>query len=251
VSQPSLGAVFGGGGFFGIAYGLGVAHGLRAGGIDLSRAPALGTSAGVWVASAMAHGIGYDEFDALPAPSIPDLRRGLLAELAATLFGDDGHDQVAAVAVRARDGRRRVLRGSRFRLADLCAASSAVPGVYAPHKVGRRWYVDGGVRSGASVDAGPGAEHLIAVVPLGRSVLGVAGRGSDALLGREVAGWRRRHPGAELTVIRPNRAIAGLAGLDPRNLFDADRAKGVYPLAVEQGERWAARIHDRRERPAA
>ncbi len=240
--RPPLAAVYGGGGFFGIAYGLGVAHGLRAAGVDLTDAPALGTSAGSWVAAAMVRHIGYDDFAAMPAPSFPDRRRGLLAQLAADLFGPAGHPNVSAVAVRLRTGRRVVLDGSRAPLAVLCAASSAVPGVYAAHRVGRGLYVDGGVRSGASVDLGAAADHLVVIVPVGGPMLGGAGRGVDVLLRREIARWHQRHGSARVTVVRPNRAIAAKLGLNPRNLFDAERAKAVYPLAVAQGRRWAERI---------
>src|SRR5579885_2079804 len=112
-------AVYGGGGFFGIAYGLGVAHGLREGGIDLSGGRALGTSAGSWVASAMALDIGFEAFDALDAPPVPARRPGLLAELAGSLFGDATDERVSAVVVSTRNGRRRILRGGAHPLADL------------------------------------------------------------------------------------------------------------------------------------
>jgi NTE family protein len=242
---------YGGGGLFGIAYGLGVAHGLRDGGVDLGDVPALGTSAGSWVASAMALGVEFDAFDEMEVPAIPNLRSGTLAAAATTLFGDARHPNVTAVAVPITSGRRRLLRGDRHRLADLCAASSAVPGVFAPHRVGRRLYVDGGVRSGVSADAAPAADHLVVIVPLGGPVLVVAGRGLDAMLSLEVAAWRRAHPLGQVTVVRPNRAIAASAGINPANLFDADRAKAAYPLAVEQGRRWADRVHEREERRVA
>src|ERR1700686_4622571 len=48
--------VYGGGGAFGIGFNLGIAHGLAAAGIAVAAAPALGTSAGSWAASAIALG---------------------------------------------------------------------------------------------------------------------------------------------------------------------------------------------------
>lgn len=244
--RPTLAVAYGGGGLFGIGYGLGVAHGLRAEGIDLAAVPALGTSAGSWVASAMALGVEFDEFDAMDVPGIPDLRPGTLAAAARQLFGDARSELVTASVLQVRTGRRRMLRGDRHDLADLCAASSAVPGVFSPHRVGARLYVDGGVRSGASIDAAPPADHLIAAVPLGGPVLLGAGRGLDVLLAREMRTWRADNPGAALTVIRPNKEIAALAGVNPTNLFDLDRAKATYPLAVEQGKRWAERARAHR-----
>ena len=79
VAEPhALSMVYGGGGPFGIAYGLGVATGLAEVGIDVAGAPSLGTSAGSWVASAMALGVGYERFDGMAAPSVPT-RRDVLA----------------------------------------------------------------------------------------------------------------------------------------------------------------------------
>jgi len=38
-------------------------------------------------------------------------------------------------------------------------------------------------------------------------------------------------------MIRPNRAMARVAGLHPLALFDDARAREVYPMAYEQGVR--------------
>jgi NTE family protein len=235
-------AVYGGGGFFGIAYGLGVVHGLRAEGVELRDVPALGTSAGSWVAAAMVRDVGYDGFDSMDVPGFPDRRSGLLADLATGLFGSEGDPRVSAVVVRARSGQRVVLDGARRPLADLCAASSAVPGIYAAHLIGRSRYVDGGVRSAVSADLAAPADHLVAVVPLGGAAFRGIGRGLDVLLGRELGRWRKANPASGTTVIRPNREIAAAVGTNPRHLFDADRARAVYPMAVEQGRRHAHRV---------
>lgn len=66
-----LSMVYGGGGVYGIAYNLGVAHGMVAAGLPVAAAPSLGTSAGSWSAAVMALGLGYEEVDALEAPSVP------------------------------------------------------------------------------------------------------------------------------------------------------------------------------------
>ena len=87
VERPHpLSVVYGGGGVFGIAYGAGVAHGLSKGGIDVATAPALGTSAGAWAASAVALGMGYEHFADMESPSVPT-RRPILAEAAREIFG--------------------------------------------------------------------------------------------------------------------------------------------------------------------
>jgi len=249
VKQPArrpLSLALGGGGMFGIAYDLGVLHGLREGGVAIEGAPAIGTSAGSWAASALALDVGYDEFDAIDAPRVPNLTAGLLAGLARELFGEARSPLVKATAVSAQTGRRHILYGSSHPLADLCATSSAVPGLLPPHRVDGVVYLDGGIRSGCAADRAPRADHLIAIAPLGGPVLFPAGRASDVLLSTETRMWKRRNRGGRVTVIRPNRLLASMAGTNPMNLFDATRAKDVYAVAVEQGQRWAGRIFGER-----
>lgn len=233
--------VYGGGGIFGIAYGAGVAHGLIEGGIDVTGAPSLGTSAGSWVASVVALEIPYDDVAALEAPSVPT-RHPVLARRARELFGDRRHHLVSVSAVCLPNGRRHILDGGRYDLADLVAASSAVPGLFPPHLIEGRRYVDGGMWSATSVDAAAEAQQVIVVAPLAGPVMGPMGRTAGFMLARELQTWRERHAGRTITLIRPNREIGRLAGRNPLNLFDDERAKLVYPLAVEQGRRWADRL---------
>ncbi|MFN8017935.1 MAG: patatin-like phospholipase family protein [Acidimicrobiales bacterium] len=233
--------VYGGGGVFGIAYGTGVAHGLAAEGLDLAAVPSLGTSAGSWVASILALAIPYEEVAALEAPSVPT-RHDVLADRARALFGDQRHHLVAASAVCIPSGRRHILDGGRYPLADLAAASSAVPGLFPPHLIEGRRYADGGMWSATSVDAAAEARQVVVVAPLAGPVMGPMGRTAGFMLERELRTWRDRHPGRTIALIRPNHEIGRLAGRNPLNLFDADRARAVYPLAVEQGRRWAERL---------
>lgn len=237
-----LAMVYGGGGAFGIAYGAGVARGLADAGLPVSTAPALGTSAGSWVAAVMALGLDYAEFEHVGSPSIPT-RRPILYELASQVFGPDAtHPLVTASAVRLGSRRRHLLDGGRYPLADLAAASSAVPGLFPPHRIDGRLYLDGGMWSATSVDAASLADHVIVVAPLSGRVIGPMGRTAGFLLGRELRGARRRNPDATITSIHPDAAIAYLAGRNPLGLFDAERARTVYPLALEQGRRWGDRL---------
>jgi predicted acylesterase/phospholipase RssA len=242
ISPHALSVVYGGGAVFGIAYGAGVARGLAAAGLPVATAPALGTSAGSWVASAVALGIDYDDIDNLHVPSVPNRRAGVLAEIARQVFGEARHALVAVSAVCVRTRRRHILDGARYPLADLVAASSAVPGLLPPHRIDGRLYVDGGMWSATSIDAAATADHVIVVAPLAGRVLGPMGRTAGMLLERELRVWRQRHPEHRITLIRPNREIARHAGRNPMNLFDAERARRVYPLAYDQGARWAERI---------
>ncbi len=240
--QHRLAMVYGGGGVFGIAYACGVAAGLAEAGVPVAAAPALGTSAGSWTASAMALGLTFDDFESVQAPPVPTMRPGVLAQVARELFGEATHPLVAVSAVCLRTGRRHILDGGEFPLADLVAASSAVPGLLPPHRVAGHWYVDGGMWSATSLDAAAEADHVIVVAPLAGAVMGVLGRTAGVLLERELRHWKARHPAATVTMIRPNRAVARLAGLHPLGLFDEARAREVYPLAYDQGLRRGEQI---------
>lgn len=227
---------------FGIGYCVGVAHGLSAGGVPVAAAPALGTSAGSWAAAAVALGVEYEDVAGVEAPPVPNRRRGVLAEVARSVFGESTHPLVSVSAVCLRSRRRHILDGGEYPLADLVAASSAVPGLLPPHRIDGRLYVDGGMWSTTSVDAAADAGEVIVVAPLAGPHMGAIGRVAGMLLERELRVWRRRHPDRRITLIRPDRGIAAHAGGNPMTLFESARARAVYPLAVEQGLRWAEQL---------
>ncbi len=236
--RAAVTAVYGGGGVFGIAYGLGIAHALVDGGVPLDRCEALGTSAGSWVASCLVAGVEYDDLAAQAPVRVPNLRPGWLRGVAHDLLGDRYDARVRASAVQLPRMRRAILRGSDHALADLVAASSSVPGVFAPAKVGRGLYVDGGVRSLASAEQAPVADHLLVVAPIAGPVLGTGGRAMQVLLTDEMRSWERRS-GGRAHLVRPDAAIAALVS-SPLHLFDKARALEVYPMAYEQGARLLA-----------
>ena len=237
-----LSLVYGGGGVFGIGYGAGVAHGLAAGGVPVGTVPALGTSAGSWTAAAVALGLTYDDIAGLEVPAVPNRRRGVLADAARQVFGEATHPLVAVSVVGLRDRRRHIFDGGSHPLADLVAASSAVPGLLPPHRIDGRLYVDGGMWSVTSVDAAADAHEVIVVAPLAGPHMGPMGRAAGFMLQRELRTWRRRHPDRRITLIRPNADIGAHVGRSPLSLFDGDAARAVYPLAYEQGLRWADRL---------
>lgn len=237
-----LAMVYGGGGVVGIAYTAGVAAGLVSAGIPVTGAPALGTSAGSWTASALALGMSYDDLAELPVPSVPAVRSGVLADIARMVFGESSHPLVSVSAVTVRGRRRHILDGGAYPLADLVAASSAVPGLLPPHRIDGRLYVDGGMWSATSVDAAEDADRVIVVAPLAGRVMGPMGRIAGALLDRELDRWQQRHPEADIHMVRPNREMAKIVGVRPLALFDADRARTIYPLAYEQGIRLGEHI---------
>ena len=138
-------------------------------------------------------------------------------------------------AVCLRSGRRHILDGGAFPLADLVAASSAVPGMLAPHRVGGDLYVDGGMWSTTSVDAAAHAESVIVIAPLAGPNVGVIGRGAGLLLERELRRWRRRHPDRRITMIRPDRAMAGFVGPHPAQPLRRGPGQGRVPVGLRAG----------------
>lgn len=121
------------------------------------------------------------------------------------------------VAVRAHDGRRVVfgrddVAGS---IGEAVQASSAVPSVYAPAKIGELEYIDGGVHSATNADlaAGLGFDLVIVSSPL----TGVSNFRSSPVrswftkkLRAELAALQRL--GTSVAVIEPAHGVVGAAG---------------------------------------
>jgi NTE family protein len=233
-----IATVFGGGGVFGIAYNLGVAEGFVDAGVELGSAAALGTSAGAWAAAHLALGLrfhdSYERFvDVIPRR--PDLRRGRLAAIARDVFGADTRCPSIRVGVVALPSfRREVLSGADHTVAELVAASSAVPGMLAPQRINGVRYVDGGLRSMASADLGDVAARLLVVLPMSGPMFGPAGKLIERRTVREIEIWRRRVHGAKVTVVRPTQRIANLVRR-PDHLFDPEQALQCHDLAYQQG----------------
>jgi NTE family protein len=235
---PEAATVYGGGGLFGIGYLLGITEAFVDAGVPLGTYPALGTSAGTWAAAALALGVRFPEaMEAVGhrAPRVPDPRGGRLRAIAADLFGADTHcPTVRAVVVRLPRLTRVALSGADTPIADLVAASSAVPGMLPPHRIGRGRYVDGGVRSMASVDLADPAPRLLVVLPLAGAMFGPAGRLVSGRTEQELARVQRERPGTHALVVRPTPQIAALARR-PDHLFDPARARTCHELAYEEG----------------
>ncbi len=239
LARPHLTVAYGGGGLFGIAYLMGVAEALIDNGVDLAAAPAIGTSAGSWAASALSLGIRWST--AISAigddvPRIPDPRSGRLRDIAARIFGEARAPSVGVVVCELPRLRRVVLKGADYPVADLVAASAAVPGLLSPHRIDGHRYVDGGVRSMTSADRCEAADNLLVITPLAGSMFGPAGRLMEQIMVREMRSWGLANPAGGLWLIRPNAAVAALARR-PDQLFDRSRAMACYPVAYEQGKR--------------
>lgn len=231
-------AVYGGGGLFGIGFIMGIAEALADDGADMASLPVVGTSAGSWAGAGMSLGIRFT--DALKTmsgsiPRLPSPRAGRLRPIAAQVFGSQTRcPTVRAVACSLPRFRRLALSGADHPIADLVAASSAVPGMLAPHRIGDVRYVDGGVRSMASIDFAPRAAKLLVVLPLSGPMFGPAGRMIERRIGEELDLWQSASPDAEVHVVRPTPEIAALAKR-PMHLFDPFRAMRCYELAYREG----------------
>jgi NTE family protein len=221
-----LAGAFGGGGLFGIGYAMGVLDGLREQDVDLAKAPMIGTSAGSWAAAATALGVGFEQLAALDVPRFPDPRSGVLANSARRVFGNAMRGNVSAIACALPRLRRTELEGAKFPLSTIVAASSAVPGLLAPQRIEGRWYIDGGVRSGVSVDLAAPADLLIVIAPLAGAMFGPFNNLVERNTDREIDAWKKSCRGI-VRLFAPTAATAKIATL-PHHLFDKDRAIEAY-----------------------
>lgn len=234
--RPGLSMVYGGGGAVGIAWHVGVIDALRSVGLPVQDAPSIGTSAGSWACGAARLGIGFDEFARFGELDVPDRRPGLLFGLAHEIFGNARADDVRISVTALPTMRRHLLDARRHDLADLIAASSAVPGVFAPHQIAGTQYVDGGVRSMASADTAANADILVASLPIAGPLFGPVGRAFERTTRRALGRWRDRHQGTTI-VLRPGREFASAVGRNPRGIMDVELAKRLYPIAYDTAVR--------------
>ena len=211
---------------------MGIIDGLARRGISFESAPLLGTSAGSWAAAAVATKVNVQQMISADTPTFPNPRPGVLAAAARTIFGESRSDLVRVCACSLPRLRRTVFDGWRHPLADLLAASSAVPGLLAPHEIDGVKYVDGGMRSGTSVDFGPDVDRLIVIAPLAGAMWGpfrgVVDRGMHA----EIRRWRERTRGTGM-LYSPVEVAADIAK-NPKHLFDRERALEAYYCGLDQ-----------------
>lgn len=115
-------------------------------------------------------------------------------------------------------------------MADVVAASSAVPFVYEPVRIHDRWYADGGIASGTSADlvlAHPEPLDLVLVIaPLaataprqgGRFYEDVFDRAGRTALASELSHVKEQWPDIEVLVIRPDEDVLELARPNPMSV---------------------------------
>lgn len=156
----------------------------------------------------------------------------------------DGRLQVAAVQ---RESGRRVMfgaPGSRELPVSLAVqASCAIPGFFAPVRLGAHTYVDGGVWSPTNMDAAEvrSGQSVLCLNPTGSlrpavgAVAGAFGPVSRAVVAAEALALK--HRGALVTTINPDKRTAALLGT---NLMDHRRRAAVIEAGLAQGRALAA-----------
>jgi NTE family protein len=229
--RAPLAIVYGGGGPFATACGMGVGRALRESGVPLDTTPTMGTSGGAWAAAGVLAGFSHDRVvEVTRHVSLPDVRPGRLHSAALELFADRREPSLWTSVVRVQDGRRLLLWGGDHATADIVAASSSVPWMVIPHRLDGRYYVDGGARSWISADLAPNADRLLVIAPGIAPALGRFGVVLRRHLGLELRRWKQRS-GGRVKVIH---AEASLAARVTRwkHLFDPSLAQEAYDGAL-------------------
>lgn len=233
---PSI--VLGGGGAFGIGYESGILDEFREKGAVFQDAQVLGTSAGAWVGGFIGMAKKYDDVATkLRIVKAPNRKPGYLQELTREVFGDDRAANVSAVALQlpargARRPRAVKLNGGDHDLADIVAASSAVPGIFHSVRIGDHRYWDGGVRSIVSADLAPRSHTVLAVAAMTQHFVPPVGPVLELQLHHELKRWEKNNQG-KVIYIRPNRAIGEIVH-SFKDCFSVEIGKRAYEMARYQ-----------------
>ncbi|MBU2668092.1 patatin-like phospholipase family protein [Actinoplanes bogorensis] len=260
--------VLGGGGVTGVAWEIGLLHGLAEQGVDLTAAGlVVGTSAGSSVAAQVLSGLPLKDLyeaqlagagseiaarmspgdllkfvvaglwpggrawlgrQALRARTVPEAERRAVIE---RRIGDAPWPatRLLITAVEAETGRTRIFdAASGVSLVDAVAASCAVPLVWPPVTIDGVRYIDGGVRSVANADLAAGAAQVVVLAPVTQSA-----RRS----GRPAAQVAAFGPSVRSALLSPDAAARAAIGgnlLDParrRPAAEAGRAQAATEVA--------------------
>lgn len=120
-------------------------------------------------------------------------------------------------------------RASGVPLCLAVASSCTVPGLFPPVTIDGRRYVDGGVRSGTSVDLAIGYDHVLVIAPIGASAQGIGGI-ARRQLDSEVEAVRAA--GSSVEVILPD--AEAMEAFGP-NLMDPSRRTAAAEAGMRQG----------------
>jgi hypothetical protein len=241
--SPPIAMAMGGGGAFGIAFHLGVAHALLDAGIPVDRGPMVGISAGAYAGAALATGTdleqiqdGWRHFARTRGKG-----RARTAEITTRLFGDRRDGRVTAVCTTGISPLPVLVKGSQHPLSDVVAAAASPLGMAHGHWVDGRKLYDAGMYWNTGAMQAPRADLLLVLAPLAVGVRGKLGYMWEAQLQREVTWWRLRHGGRAM-VVRPDAAVVAAGARKRGDILDIEKSTSTYQAAYAQGERLAPRL---------
>lgn len=228
-SHPSTSIVLGGGGVYGIFYNKAVMDALRAHGLFLENTPPIyGTSAGAWAAGCLALHKTITNADDIPPLSLQN--RDIHA-MSRDLFGDElappnMHTFTIALSLRG----SQPVKMSEMPIADMTAASAALPGIFKPVIIDGVRYIDGNYTRPESPTharhAAP-ADFLLVVAPTafsGGGMQEMSGGRVRRRVEQEVAMWRDANPNSTAILITPSERVSRLV---PTPLALLDRRVGL------------------------
>jgi NTE family protein len=146
-------------------------------------------------------------------------------------LADSWPDRPTALVAYDLDSRGRVAFGTEsapdVTLAEAVAASSAVPFVYEPVSIGDRWYADGGIASGTSLDLLLGhtrpLDLVLVIAPFAATAPRRGGRMYEDMFDRvgrkalsaELSMIHREWPDTDVVVLRPSELVLDKARPNP------------------------------------
>lgn len=242
--RPPLVVTIGGGGSYAFGFAVGIALGMREEGIDISRAPLIGTSGGSHAAVAIAAGLTFADVEPIWRPYVESVGSFWVRALplAEALYGGVHVEHVAGVAVRLWLLRRELLWAPQVSPALLVAASSSPAPFVRPTRVGRHRYVDGGFRSNTSADLAPAADLNLVLAPLADRSQGFVGRRGLRQAVKESARWRER-TGGRTIVVAPDEEMLQVRLRGMKDMGDMTIGQQIHDLGRPLGHATAKLIH--------
>jgi hypothetical protein len=237
-----------GGGTFAIGWESGFIKGCEDNGMDFKGVPKLGTSGGSFVAGFIEAGVEFEDVASMKQVKLFNRDAGYLYSYANEIFQDEKSEHVSVMVAKPPTWKRPLpeveeLWGGEHTLANMASASSAVPFVFAPHRINGQPYIDGGASlSLASAHRLPRAEYNLTLLAFGATTLPPVGRALESLTRREQLIWKVRHGGGKTILVRPNTHIADLVKR-PKDIFSFKIGKEAYKRGRDQ----AAELLEREE----
>ena len=163
------------------------------------------------------------------------------------LAGESWPERFRCTAVDAETGEFRVWdKEAGVELERAVASSCAVPGIFPPITLLGRRYMDGGMRSGASVDLAAGHDRVILVTLMGPERQAALAAADDPRMAAMRARAESevetvREAGGVVEVLSPDNDSAAVMGI---NLMNASLGPAAAAAGVAQGENSAEAISD-------